>query len=118
MNDFLIKMIDGGIKDFTYEQENRPGCLTCDYGSRYIDEFTVHLTKFNIKVKVVTEYDHGVSEDFLMKFFIRNIDRIKNMTEEELFEFINGKKFQLAVEKSIDKSFGTFINLYVNKVNG
>ena len=52
MNDILVKMVNGGIEDFTYSQEDYGGCPTCNYGSRYIDEFTVHLTNFNIRVKV------------------------------------------------------------------
>ncbi len=116
MNDLLVKMVNGGIEDFTYSQEGYGGCPTCNYGSHYIDEFTVHLTNFNIRVKVTTQYYHGLTEAFLMKFFIGNIDKIKTMTEEELFEFIDSEEFTQAVEESVGHSMGEFINLNVDKI--
>lgn len=32
MREYLMKLVDGGIKDIEYEHDSIKGCPTCDYG--------------------------------------------------------------------------------------
>jgi hypothetical protein len=84
----LIELVDGGIKDIYTDTESYAGCETCDYGSQYINEFTVYLTKGNIQFKVEQMYDYAVSEDYLMKLFLQNVDKIKQLTEIQFYEWL------------------------------
>jgi hypothetical protein len=98
----LIELLDGGIKDIYTDTESYNGCETCDYGSEYINEFTIYLTKGNIQFKVNQMYDYAVSEDYMMKLFLQNIDEIKQMTELNFFEWLKGnleKEFKDKVEE-------------------
>lgn len=87
----LIEMIDGGIKDIHTDTESYGGCETCDYGSEYINEFTIYLTTGNIDFKVSQMYDYALSEGFMMKLFLSNVDNIKQMTELEFFNWLKAK---------------------------
>ena len=33
----LIKLVDGGIKNISTDEDSMRGCETCDYGSEYIN---------------------------------------------------------------------------------
>ena len=42
----LITMKDGGLKEYSDDTQCYPGCETCDYGSEYINNLFLTLTKF------------------------------------------------------------------------
>lgn len=98
----LIELSDGGIKDIYTDTESYGGCDTCDYGSQYINDFTVYLTKGNIQVKIEQMYDYAVSEGYLMKLFLTNLEAIKKFTE---LDFYNWLKSELEAEfkEEVDK---------------
>lgn len=87
----LIEMVDGGIKNITTDRESYGGCETCDWGSEYINEFNVELTGGYIEVKVSNMYEHALSEGYMMKLFITNIDEIKQMNEVQFFDWLQAK---------------------------
>lgn len=111
-NDFLIEMVDGGIKNIEYEQENWGGCPTCNYGSSYIDEFLIRMTRFNIRFKVDAMYEHVISEAALMKFFIKKARYISTLTEEEFLEYLKSDECKKNV---LDDEWGRLKSLLVNK---
>ena len=43
----LIKMIDGGIANYEDNSYYYCGCLTCDYGSEYINEIDITHTLYD-----------------------------------------------------------------------
>lgn len=87
----LVKMVDGGIINVDYDSESWGGCETCDYGSRYINEFTVEMTSGKIEIKTTKMYDYALSEGYMMETLLKNIDDIKAMTEYEFYRWIESK---------------------------
>ena len=81
--DELIKMVDGAIMNITQDDDFYPGCETCDYGSSYINEVNIFLTKYKVHVNVSQMYNYTFSDGDMMKLFIGNLDEIKQMTEEQ-----------------------------------
>lgn len=47
----LITMKDGGLKEYSDDTQCYPGCETCDYGSEYINNLFLTLTKYRVHVK-------------------------------------------------------------------
>lgn len=86
--DVLLKMADGGIVDVKYDCESWNGCETCDFGSKYINEFDVVMTTGTIKVKVEQMYEYLLTEGFMIKLFLQNADDIQKFTEDEFFEWL------------------------------
>lgn len=79
----ILKMIDGGIVNIVSDRDYSEGCETCDYGSSYVNEFDVELTKFNIHLEAEQMYEYPLSEGDMMKVILRNAVEISNMTEED-----------------------------------
>ena len=98
----LIKLVDGGIKDIYTDTDSYAGCETCDYGSEYINEFTVYLTQGNIEFKISQMYEWAVSEDYLMKLFLQNVDAIKEMTEKQFFEWLK-ERLELDLKGEVEE---------------
>ena len=46
----LLKLKNGGIVNIQSNEYSYRGCPTCDYGSQYINEITITLTKYIINV--------------------------------------------------------------------
>ena len=87
----LIKLIDGAIINITQDEDYYSGCETCDYGSRYINEINIFLIKYIIHVNISQMYEYVFSENDMMKLFINNLDKIKQMTEEEFTKWFEIK---------------------------
>ena len=62
MNEMLIKMVDGGLVNYADDYYHYDGCPTCDYGSQYINEVDVTLTKYKIHVKTNQMYEYVLNE--------------------------------------------------------
>lgn len=89
-NKILMPMLDGGIVDYLDDEDYNPGCETCDYGSEYINDITVTLTKYKIHAVVNKEYERALSSGDMMKMLLPAYDEIRNMTEYEfIFWFKN-----------------------------
>jgi len=91
-NELLLQFVDGGIVDIKQDNWSYPGCETCDYGSSYVNELSVYLTKYKIVVEVNQMYNYLLSDGDLFKIFLRNIEKIKAMSE---MQFINWFELQI-----------------------
>ena len=92
MDKMLIKMIDGGLVNYTDDSYHYDGCPTCDYGSQYINEIDVTLTKYKIHVKTNQMYEYALNEGQMIRLFLNEYNTIQTMTEKE---FVNWFKEQL-----------------------
>ena len=89
-NNMLLELKDGGIEKFNTESDYQKGyCDTCEFGSLYLRYFSIETTKYEMQVKASAEYYTPLSEGYLMKIMLNNVDVIKNMTESEFIEWIN-----------------------------
>lgn len=93
--DFLIKLTDGGLINYEDDVEHHSGCPTCDYGSEYINNITLYLTKYKVTVVLNKMYDYLISQGDIIKWFLSGYDYFKVMTE---VDFINWFKIKIAKE--------------------
>lgn len=77
----LIKMLDGGIVDYSDSCAYTPGCPTCDYGSEYITYISITLTQYDINVTVNQMYEYALSQGDMIKLFLTHYNDISEMTE-------------------------------------
>ncbi|MCY9757695.1 hypothetical protein M5X00_26055 [Paenibacillus alvei] len=98
---YLLPLVDGGIREILTDTTSYGGCETCDYGSSYINEFTVLMTQGNIEIKCDQMYEYALSEGYMMQLILPNVDTIKEMTERELFQWLQQKMIEF------DRSSGT-----------
>lgn len=105
----IMPLKDGGIVDVKYDYSDNRGCETCDFGSSYIDDFTIEMTKIKIRIYLNTMYEHAISEGKLMRILLSSD---KNMDELEFADWLYEKIYDDIKEQ----------NLYVgglnNKVGG
>ena len=87
----LIKMIDGGLVNYTDDCWHMDGCPTCDWGSKYVNEIEIALTKYKIHVKTSQMYDYALSEGQMMRLFLSEYNAIQNMTEKNFTEWLKAK---------------------------
>lgn len=87
----LIKMIDGGMVDYHDDSSYISGCPTCDYGSEYITEIDITLTKYKIHAETNQMYSHAISEGQMMKVLLPNYGAIQSMTEKEFITWFKAK---------------------------
>lgn len=100
----LITMLDGGIVNYTDDDYAFAGCETCDYGSQYINEVEVTLTKYKIFIKTNQMYEHLLSEGQMIKLFLAEYNAIQQMKEEEFIEWFKTKIYEIA-DKSLYDSY-------------
>ena len=91
MNEMLIKMIDGGLVNYNDDCYHYSGCPTCDYGSEYINEIDITLTRYKIHVKTNQMYEYVLSEGQMMRLFLSEYDTIQTMTEEKFVDWFKEK---------------------------
>lgn len=84
----LLKLVDGGIENINTDEEHYPGCPTCDYGSQYINDVEVILTKHIIRASFIKMYSYVLSSGDLMQILLPNADAIQKMTESEFIEWL------------------------------
>ena len=87
----LLELLDGGIEEIYTDKISFGGCETCDYGSSYINELEIKLTTGTLKCEVDQMYEYALSEDYLMKLFLQNVEEIRQKTEEAFLEWFKGK---------------------------
>lgn len=95
MNEMLIKMVDGGLVNYADDSHYYDGCPTCDYGSQYINEIDVTLTKYKIHVKTNQMYEYVLSEGQMIKLFLSEYNTIQTMTEKEFIDWFNEKLVEI-----------------------
>lgn len=91
MGKMLINMVDGGIVNYDDNCYSYGGCPTCDYGSEYINEINITLTKYTIYVKINQMYEYVLSEGQMMKLFLSEYNTIQTMTEKEFTNWFKEK---------------------------
>lgn len=91
MNEMLIKMVDGGLVNYTDDSYHYDGCPTCDFGSEYINEIDVTLTKHKVHVKTNQMYEYVLNEGQMIRLFLSEYNTIQTMTEKEFIEWFKEK---------------------------
>jgi hypothetical protein len=91
----LIKMIDGGLENYTDDCWHMDGCPTCDWGSKYVNKIDITLTKYKIHVRTNQMYEYVLSEGQMMKLFLSEYDAIQKMSEKEFTEWFKTKLYEI-----------------------
>ena len=94
----LIKMVDGGMVNYSDSTQYYPGCETCDYGSEYINEIWITLTKYKLFVEANQMYHHAISEGKMMVLLLSNCNEIQAMTEKEFIDWIKKKLCEIVYD--------------------
>ena len=95
MEKMLIKMIDGGLVNYTDDSYHYDGCPTCDYGSQYINEIDVTLTKYKIHVQTNQMYEYVLNEGQMIRLFLSEYNVIQTMTEKEFIDWFKEKLLEI-----------------------
>ncbi len=89
--EMLIKMVDGGLVNYVDDYYSYRGCPTCDYGSEYITEIDITLTKHKVHVQTNQMYEYVLSEGQMMRLFLSEYNTIEAMTEKEFIDWLKAK---------------------------
>ena len=103
MEKLLITMVDGGLVTYDDDSYSYGGCPTCDYGSQYITEIDITLTKYDIHIKTNQMYDYVLSEGDMMKLLLSNYDEIRAMTEKEFTDWLKTELLKIIDEDALEK---------------
>ena len=87
----LIKMINGGMVNYEDDCYCYGGCPTCDYGSEYINEIDITLTRYKIHVRTNQMYQYSISEGQMIKLFLTEYNTISWMKEKEFIDWFKEK---------------------------
>lgn len=101
MDNYIVKLKDGYIKSIDTNENFYSGCPTCDYGSSYMNEFWITLSKSKIYAETKQMYEYCFSAGEMMKNTLRKAPEFINMTEDD---FIDWFKF-LIFEKDDNAEF-------------
>lgn len=99
----LIKMLDGGLINYTDDYYHYNGCPTCNYGSEYINEIDITLVHHTIHIKTNQMYEYVLSEGQMIKLFLTEYDTICTMTEKEFIDWLKTKLIDIAYQKCIEE---------------
>lgn len=84
----ILKMVDGGLVDYSDDARHTPGCPTCDYGSQYINEIDIDLKRHSVHIEINQMYDYALSEGKMMIILLSNCEQIMQMTEKQFIEWL------------------------------
>lgn len=99
----LIKLKDGAIEDISTDRTCMgQGCPTCGFGSSYVNDVTIVMTKCKILASVDAMYGYSLSEGWLLVNIVRNLDQIQQMTEAEFANWFKEQFKTLDGEISYD----------------
>lgn len=98
----LVELVDGGILDITSDNYHYDGCETCDFGSEYVNEYDIKMTKGRLKINTNQMYEYALSEEYMMTTMLQNVEYIKKLTENE---FVDWLKRTLKKELSSELEF-------------
>jgi len=102
-SEMLIKMVDGGLVNYDDDSYKIGGCPTCDYGSSYITEIDMTLTKHKIHIKTDKMYDYVLSEGDMLKLLLSNYKEITTMTEKEFVDWLKVKLLEIVSKDELEK---------------
>lgn len=63
-----------------------PGCPTCDYGSKYVNEITITTTHYRIDVELRQMYEYAFSTADAIKMLAVDL---RSMTEAEFLTYVD-----------------------------
>lgn len=99
----LIQLKDGAIEHVDTDRTCvNSGCPTCGFGSSYINDVTIVMTKYNISASVDAMYEYSLSEGWLLSIIVHNLDQIQQMTEVEFANWFKEQFETLDGETSCD----------------
>ena len=101
----LIEMKNGGLIDIREDNEQYSGCETCDYGSSYINEIDFFLVGGKLRVKSTNMYEYALSDGQVLKTILPNVDKIKEMTEEEFVGWLEEEFKKVVSSDSLEFNF-------------
>lgn len=113
----LIKMRDGGIVNYTDDTECYGGCETCDYGSSYINDVNITLTKYKIHFRTNQMYEYVLSEGQMMKLFLSEYNTIQAMTEKEFVDWFKVKLAEITHDEFQEDVCGRRVEEFEVKEN-
>lgn len=96
----LVELKDGKIENIYTDKCCTPRCPTCDFGSSYVNDVTIIMTKYRIFASIDTMYSYAMSEDWLLKTILENIDQVKQMAELEFSNWFEAQFSKLYSDKS------------------
>jgi len=108
----LIKMVDGGVVSYNDDSTYYKGCPTCNYGSEYINEIWIELTKYKVYVKTNQMYSYAISEGKMMVLFLSNCNEIQAMTEMEFIDWVKVKLCEITGDDIEDVGNGGIIECF------
>lgn len=73
-------MKDGGLKEYSDDTQ-------CYPGSEYINNLFLTLTKYRVHIKTNQMYEYLLSEEYMIRLFLQNYNRIQEMTEKEFIDW-------------------------------
>lgn len=91
MSKILMPMMDGGIVEYADDTEYSAGCETCDYGSEYINNIAITLTKYKIIVVLNQMYSYALSESDIMTLLLSAYEEIRSMTEAQFTKWFKAR---------------------------
>lgn len=91
----LIKMLDGGLVNYTDNFTYYSGCETCDFGSEYITDIDIVLTHYTIHVRTNQMYEYALSEGDMIRLFLTEYNAIQTMTEKEFIDWFKAKLIKI-----------------------
>lgn len=98
----LIKMIDGGLVNYTDDCWYIDGCPTCDWGSQYVNEIDIMTTKYKVHIKTNQMYEYVLSEGQMIKLFLSEYNTINTMTEKEFIDWFKEKLCEITFSELED----------------
>lgn len=108
----LIKMIDGGMENYRDNSYSYDGCPTCNYGSEYINEIDITLTRYTIHVETNQMYEYVLSEGQMMKLFLSEYDAIQTMTEDEFIAWFKEQLCEITHDEFKEEICGRTIQKF------
>ena len=112
MDNMLLKMVDGGLVNYTDDCYSYSGCPTCDYGSEYINEIDITLTSYKIHIKINQMYEYVLSEGQMMRLFLSEYDNIKAMMEKEFIDWFKEKLCEITHDDFQENICGRLIEKF------
>ena len=112
MNEMLIKMVNGGLVNYTDDCYHYDGCPTCDFGSEYINEIDVTLTRHKIHVRTNQMYEYVLSEGQMIRLFLSEYNTIQAMTEKEFIDWFKEQLLDITKDDFRDSFCGRCIEVF------
>ena len=82
-----IKFADGNqLESYCDDSWCQPGCPTCDYGSKYVNELQIYTTNYDLYIVFNEMYGYAFSTADAIRIFAVDLSK---MTEEEFIQRID-----------------------------